>query len=85
VTVDKTDGHCRGQPGGCTEFQLLQQEVKRGISPKLEEIDERTDKTETKVDGFEGKLNTLIRWSIGIIVTIIVGCGSIVAAIMLKG
>jgi hypothetical protein len=79
------NGHCRDQPGGCTEFQLLRQEVKNGLSPKLQEVDERTKETEKKVDGFEDKLDKLMWGCVALIVTIIIGCGSIVAAIVSKG
>lgn len=78
----QTNGHCRNQPGGCTEFQLLQQEVKEGISPKLKEVGVRAKATEKKVDGFDTKLNRIFLAAIAAIVSILVGSGSIVAAIL---
>jgi hypothetical protein len=43
------NGHCRDQPGGCTEFQLLRQEVKSGLLVKV-----------TEVGGFEDKPDRLM-------------------------
>ena len=84
MIAEKTNGHCRDQPGGCTEFQLLQQEVKNGISPKLKEVEGRTKETEDKVDSFNGKLNKILWSVVGMIVTVILGFGGIIVAIMSK-
>ncbi len=78
----KANGHCRNQTDGCTEFQALRQEVKKGISPRLEEIDVRSKATETKVDGFDTKLNRVLLAVIACIVAVIMGSGSIVVAIL---
>jgi hypothetical protein len=81
---EQSNGHCKDQPDGCTEFQLLRQEVKDGMSPKLEEIDVRSKATETKVDGFDTKLNRILLAVLAGIVTVIMGSGGIVAALLSK-
>ena len=80
--AEQTNGHCRNQTDGCTEFQSLEQEVRRGIAPKLKEIDVRSKATETKVDGFDTKLNRVLLAVIASIVAVIMGSGSIVVAIL---
>lgn len=80
--TDQTNGHCRNQTEGCTEFQALRQEVQKGISPRLKEIDVRSKATETKVDGFDTKLNRVLLAVITCIAAVIIGSGSIVAAIL---
>ncbi len=82
---ERKNGHCRDQPGGCTEFQLLKQEVERGISPKVKEVEARSKETEQKVESFDRKLNRIFVAVLAAIGTMVVGSGSIIAAILNKG
>ena len=79
---ENAEGICPIHPKGCMIFQLLRQEVEKGISPKLKEIDVRSKATETKVDGFDTKLNRILLAVVAGIITVIMASGSIVAAIL---
>ena len=82
MSESQKNGHCDRQEGGCTEFVSLKQEVEKGLAPKVKEVEKRSKKTEDKVESFDKKLNKIFIAVLAAIVTIIVGSGSIIAAIL---